>query len=140
MLILRRKAGETLVIGDDIKVAVLDINEGSVRLAIDAPKQIPILRSELLQAADVNRDAARGESRPQELLHLLNHRGEASGPAPIKPKRMARGDGTPRGVSAVKAAAPAAAPAAPPTEPPPASPAPLPADESGDPASEMNIL
>ena len=103
MLILRRKAGETLVIGDDIKVAVLDINEGSVRLAIDAPKQIPILRSELLQAADVNRDAARGESRPQELLHLLNNRGGTSGAVPMKPKRISRGGGAARGgASALK--------------------------------------
>ncbi len=73
MLILRRKAGESLVIGDEIKVAVLDINEGSVRLAIDAPKRIPILRSELLQAADANRDAANEQSQPEKLLALLNH-------------------------------------------------------------------
>lgn len=69
MLILRRKAGETLLIGSEIKVTVLDINEGSVRLAIDAPKSIPILRSELLQAADANRDAAR--SQPLEVLKLM---------------------------------------------------------------------
>ena len=72
MLILRRKAGESLVIGDEIKVAVLDINEGSVRLAIDAPKRITILRSELLQAADANRDAAQGQ--PQKLLAFLDQR------------------------------------------------------------------
>ena len=79
MLILRRKAGETLLIGDSIKVAVLDINEGSVRLAIDAPKSISILRSELLQAADANRDAAQEHSRPQELLKLM--RGKGTPPA-----------------------------------------------------------
>ena len=77
MLILRRKAGESLVIGDEIKVAVLDINEGSVRLAIDAPKHITILRSELLQAADANRDAAQGQ--PQKLLAFLDQRERKSG-------------------------------------------------------------
>ena len=74
MLILRRKAGESLVIGDDIRIAVLDINEGSVRLAIDAPKRIPILRSELLQAVDANRDAAGDQSSPQALIRILKKR------------------------------------------------------------------
>ena len=73
MLILRRKAGESLVIGDEIQVSVLDINEGSVRIAIEAPRHIPILRSELLQAADANRDAANVPSQPEKLLELLNH-------------------------------------------------------------------
>ena len=71
MLILRRRAGETLLIGDDVKVTVMDVYEGGVRLAIDAPKSIPILRSELLQAVDANRDAAREPKRPDELLGLL---------------------------------------------------------------------
>lgn len=72
MLILRRRAGETLLIGDDVKITVMDVYEGGVRLAIDAPKSIPVLRSELLQAADANRDAAaQEESRPDDLLGLL---------------------------------------------------------------------
>ena len=72
MLILRRRAGETLLIGDDIKITVMDVYEGGVRLAIDAPKSIPVLRSELLQAADANRDAASKESaRPDDLLDML---------------------------------------------------------------------
>lgn len=72
MLILRRRAGETIVIGDDIKITVMDVYEGGVRLAIDAPKSIPVLRSELLQAASANRDAAAQEpARPDELLGLL---------------------------------------------------------------------
>ena len=68
MLILRRKSGESIVISDNICVTVLDINEGSVRLAIDAPKSIPILRSELLQAADANRDAAAASRASVQLL------------------------------------------------------------------------
>ena len=73
MLILRRKAGESLMIGDEVRLTVMDIYEGGVRLAIDAPRSITILRSELLQAADANRDAVAGaeQSRPQELLNLL---------------------------------------------------------------------
>ncbi len=72
MLILRRRAGETLLIGDNVKITVMDVYEGGVRLAIDAPKSIPVLRSELLQAVDANRDAAAKESaRPDSLLGLL---------------------------------------------------------------------
>ena len=72
MLILRRKAGESLLIGDRIRLTVMDVYEGGTRLAIDAPRDITVLRSELVQAADANRDAA-GEnaSRPQELLEVL---------------------------------------------------------------------
>lgn len=73
MLILRRKSGESIVIGDNINVTVLDINEGSVRLAIDAPKSIPILRSELLQAADANRDAAASRASLQLLSGQSAH-------------------------------------------------------------------
>ena len=73
MLILRRKAGESIVIGDEIKVTVIDIKEGSIRLAVEAPKRITVLRSELLQAADANRDAARqtNAEAQQALLSLL---------------------------------------------------------------------
>ena len=71
MLILRRRAGETLLIGDNVKLTVMDVYEGGVRLAIDAPKSIQILRSELLQAVDANRDAVKEPKRPDELLGLL---------------------------------------------------------------------
>lgn len=72
MLILRRRAGETILIGDEIKITVMDVYEGGVRLAIDAPKSITVLRSELLQAANANRDAAAQEPvRPDGLLNIL---------------------------------------------------------------------
>lgn len=85
MLILRRKTGESIVIGDNITLTVLDINEGSVRLAIDAPKSITILRSELLQAADANRDSAAAERSPSaDLFQLLGEKRKANR-RPVKP-------------------------------------------------------
>ena len=95
MLILRRKSGESIVIGEDIRVTVLDINEGSVRLAIDAPKVIPILRSELLQAADANRDSAVTERvQSRDLLRFLGGKpGPESHPKAVRPgaaKRLPR--------------------------------------------------
>lgn len=71
MLILQRKAGESLVIGDDITVRVVSVDGVRVRLAITAPDDVPILRSELVTAASANRDSAMEESAPAELLNLL---------------------------------------------------------------------
>lgn len=75
MLILQRRPGESILIGEDIYVEVLSVENGRVRLAIKAPPQISILRSELRTAMDANRDAAREESAPQELLDLLGSMG-----------------------------------------------------------------
>ena len=93
MLILQRKAGESLVIGDDITVRVISVDGARVRLAIDAPGDIPILRSELITARAANRDSAREEAAPTELLDLLggvlDHKREKSvsgkpGPGPVR--------------------------------------------------------
>ena len=56
----------------------MDVSEGGVRLAIEAPREITILRSELKKAVDVNRDAANEQSEPQQLLNMLNQMREKS--------------------------------------------------------------
>lgn len=71
MLILQRKAGESLVIGEDITVSVVSVDGVRVRLAITAPDDVSILRSELVTAANANRDSAMEEGAPTELLNLL---------------------------------------------------------------------
>lgn len=71
MLILQRKPGESLVIGEDVKVSVVSIEGGRVRLAISAPQEVSILRSELLDAKQANQDSAAEEAAPAELLGLL---------------------------------------------------------------------
>ena len=47
MLVLSRKVGESLVLGDGIVVRVVDIGGGRIRLGIEAPPQVYIRRSEL---------------------------------------------------------------------------------------------
>lgn len=47
MLVISRKKGESLLIGDNIEITVVKLDDGSVKLAIDAPKDIAILRKEL---------------------------------------------------------------------------------------------
>ena len=76
MLILQRKAGESLMIGEEIEVSVLSVEAGRVRLAIQAPKSVPILRSELKIAAEVNREAAGEEISPLALLDVLRDAGD----------------------------------------------------------------
>ena len=49
MLVLTRKAGEKLMIGDDVVITILNVNGGQVSIGIDAPREINIVRSELLE-------------------------------------------------------------------------------------------
>ena len=71
MLILQRKAGESLLIGEDVEISILSVESGRVRLAIEAPKSVSILRSELKNAAATNREAAGECVSPQALLDML---------------------------------------------------------------------
>ncbi|MBI3463365.1 MAG: carbon storage regulator [Planctomycetes bacterium] len=52
MLVLSRKVGERIWIGKDISVTVVRITGGSVRIGIDAPGQLPVVREELRFLAD----------------------------------------------------------------------------------------
>lgn len=71
MLILQRKEGESVHIGEDVEITVLAVEAGRVRLAIQAPRDVTILRSELKVAAQANREAAEEEVSPLELLGML---------------------------------------------------------------------
>lgn len=87
MLILQRRTGESLMIGEEIRVSVVSIEGGRVRLAISAPPEVSILRSELLDAKLANQDSAVEEAAPAELLGLL-------GGMPVS-KKHEKGDAKP---------------------------------------------
>jgi len=59
MLVLTRKNDEAIRIGDDIVIRVVAIEKGAVRLGIEAPRSMTILREELIEAVtEENRKAA----------------------------------------------------------------------------------
>jgi carbon storage regulator len=73
MLILTRKIGECITIGDDIKVHVVDIRGKQVRLGIEAPAHAPIYRQEVYQKIlEENRSAAR--LNPADFDRMINGR------------------------------------------------------------------
>ncbi|MEA3374309.1 MAG: carbon storage regulator CsrA [Campylobacterota bacterium] len=60
MLILSRKEDESIVIGDNITIKVVSVEKGLVKLGIDAPSDVTILRSELLDAVEASNKEAAG--------------------------------------------------------------------------------
>lgn len=59
MLVLTRKIGEGIVIGDDVKITIVETKGGSVRIGIDAPRDKKIYRQEVFdRIAEENREAA----------------------------------------------------------------------------------
>jgi len=53
MLVLTRKAAQTIHIGDDVVVKVIKTGSGTVKIGIDAPDSVRVIRGELLEAAPV---------------------------------------------------------------------------------------
>ncbi|NOR41650.1 MAG: carbon storage regulator CsrA [Gammaproteobacteria bacterium] len=49
MLILTRKTGETLMVGDDVTVTVLDVRGNQVRIGINAPREVAVHREEIYE-------------------------------------------------------------------------------------------
>ena len=70
VLVLARKLDESIVIGDNIVVKIVSIENGIVKLGIDAPQEIAIMRSELLEEVKEQNIAAAGETDAQTLSQL----------------------------------------------------------------------
>jgi len=71
MLVLSRQRDETIMIGDDIEVTVVDIRGDKVRLGITAPKEISVHRKEVYEAIKrENRDAAQPKIKPEDIAQL----------------------------------------------------------------------
>ncbi len=84
MLVLSRQRDETIMIGDDIEVTVVDIRGDKVRLGINAPKAISVHRKEVYDAIKKENKAA-AAVKPEDLSGLgksLNPNKSQQGPMP----------------------------------------------------------
>ena len=59
MLVIRRKAGDRILLGDNIEIEVLDARQNYVKLGITAPQTVAIVRKEALATRESNLKAAR---------------------------------------------------------------------------------
>jgi carbon storage regulator len=66
MLVISRRAGESILIGEDVEIEVLETGSGRVKLGIRAPRAVPVLRNEVRLTRDQNRAAA--QEIPSDLL------------------------------------------------------------------------
>ena len=75
MLIIARRVGETIYLGDDVEIRIMDLSPSRVKIGIVAPKQLSILRGEMKQAEEQNRAASQSttEALPVLVKHLRSH-------------------------------------------------------------------
>ena len=77
MLIVSRKPGPALLIGDQVRIEILGLAGNQVKLGIEAPREIAVLRSEVLDTIRANAAAA-GQIPEQILNRLLNNPANSS--------------------------------------------------------------
>ncbi|CUX49657.1 carbon storage regulator CsrA [Clostridium sp. C105KSO13] len=71
MLVLQRKKGESVLIGDNIKISVVEVSSDSVKLAVEAPKEVKILREELEEAIIVNQESVMDKAHIDDIKKII---------------------------------------------------------------------
>jgi carbon storage regulator len=88
MLVLSRKPMERIYIGDSVVVTVLEIRGNKARIGIDAPKDLHVVRSELLDRVSVTSGIdSRATVAPTESCDPPRHRTSGDGLSRLSPKR-----------------------------------------------------
>jgi len=79
MLVLSRKPGEAIRIGDDIEISVIEVRGDTVRIGIDAPRNVPVFRMELLaEVAKTNIESVKVAPQAMDVLKILLRREDDS--------------------------------------------------------------
>ena len=101
MLILTRKPGESLYIGDNVKVTIVEIKGNQIRVGIDAPPELRIYREEIyLQILEENKKAAEGVMSGKALEELTGSwKGVGRGDQKSRMPRSQKMTPVPRGLS-----------------------------------------
>lgn len=75
MLVIRRRPGETLVIGEDVEIQVLSSSASQVKLGIRAPRSVNVVRQEIRMVGQQNQASAerRSERAVRNLLNALKN-------------------------------------------------------------------
>jgi len=76
MLVVTRKAEESVIIADNIEITVLEVAKDRVKLGISAPKDIKIIRNELKHAQETNLDSSQAVSKDALAALLKNKDGQ----------------------------------------------------------------
>ncbi len=72
MLALSRKINESIMIGHDIEITVLEIKGEQVKLGINAPKSVPLYRKEIyVQIQEANKEAVSTDASPDVLKNMF---------------------------------------------------------------------
>lgn len=79
MLILQRKTGEAIRIGEEITIRISEIGSDRVKLAIDAPREYSIVREELITAAEMNKQSAGASVDISVIKNMLHSAPENAG-------------------------------------------------------------
>lgn len=86
MLVLTRKPGEKILLGDDIVITVLDSRGDSIRIGIDAPRGLKIQRDEVLRAvSEANRAASESSADADAEAAIKASLGLGAGAAVVQP-------------------------------------------------------
>ena len=79
MLVLSRQRDQTIMIGDDIEITVVDIRGDKVRLGINAPSEVPVHRKEVYEAIKRENRAAAG-MKPEDITNVAGAPKDKRGP------------------------------------------------------------
>ncbi len=75
MLILSRKTNESIIIGDNIEVMIVEIKGDQVKLGINAPKEVSLYRGEIYQAIqNENKEAAKSRMSTADVAKLIKNK------------------------------------------------------------------